>query len=202
MSEILWTGFMSRTSAELGWATNTVRFPEQPVVATVALASYLGQNGERFEPFQPRYVQCWIETEKTPLLSLAGIVIPNPDRFADVQVWLSTTWIRFELQTDGVGGGAVETIFSTGTGVNQKLDAVDQVHRVVHDEQGRVIGVHREVQLEGGPDLDETAIEDAVLARAAASRLTGLQVAPVDLDAFSSGARLRVDVESGRVRAE
>jgi hypothetical protein len=202
MTNILWTGWMGRSATTLGWSTHTVRFSQREVSATVALASYLDQNGEKFEPFQPRYARCWIETEKTPVITEGFVTFPNPDYFADVQVWIDTTWLTFQLQTNGVGGGAVETIYDRSDTVARPLSVANQVHRVLHDERGTVVGVHRETQLEGGDDLDEAAIDDSLLARAAASQLTGLRVVPTDLDAFPSSAQLRVDAETGRVYGE
>jgi hypothetical protein len=202
MTDILWTGWMGRSATTLGWETHTVRFSQRQVSATVALASYLDQNGERFAPFQPRYARCWIETEKTPMISAGPFTFPNPDVFADVQVWIDTTWLTFQLQTNGVGGGAVETIFdmsNAGAGVRR---VANHVQRIVHDEGGKVVGIHRETQLEGGADLDEAAIDNSLLARAAASHLAGLRVIQTDLDAFPSSAQLRVDAETGKVYAE
>ena len=198
MAGILWTGFMGRTATTLGWQTNTVRFAEREVAATVALSSYLGQNGDRFAPFQQRYARCWIETERTPVIVVAGTTIPMADPFADVQVRMTTSWLTFQLQTDGVGGGAVETVYDIAATSGMPA-VVDRTDRVVHDERGRMVATHREVQLEGGAALDPGAIDEVLLARAAALELEGLHVAPVDLDAFPGGAMLAVDVESGRV---
>jgi hypothetical protein len=96
----------------------------------------------------------------------------------------------------------VETIFdmsNAGAGVRR---VANHVQRIVHDEGGKVVGIHRETQLEGGADLDEAAIDNSLLARAAASHLAGLRVIQTDLDAFPSSAQLRVDAETGKVYAE
>lgn len=200
MVGIYWTGFAGRTNPALGWATNTVRFSLRRVAATVALSSVVGQNGDRFEPFANRAVRCWLETERTPTTVLGGVVIATPDLFADVQVQLETTWVRFQLQTNGSAGGALETVYDLSGAADAFPAVVNRSDRVVHDADGVVVGIHREEQLEGADDLDDAVVDAAVDARIAADELSGLTVLRTDLSAFPASADLRVDVASRAVR--
>ena len=199
MSTLPWTGHLARPKSTLGWATQTVRFPRSYVAATIALAHHLHQEGQRFEAYHPRYAQCWIETEQTPWVHFSGSGYPNADRFRDVQVRLETTWLTFQLQTNGIGAGAVLTVFGFPAPFASRFTDL-----VAHDPKGQVVGVHREALLEGAAESDDDELGEAMRARAAELEIgeVGVVRADLDLARIPSDAGLRVDLENGRLVVE
>jgi hypothetical protein len=202
MSNVFYGAWLWR-SGSLGWATHTARFQTTPILATIQLSSFSTQNGDRFAAFQPHYALAYIETVNTPTIIIGGVAIPNPNKLTDNNVWLTTDHVTFQLQVDNPGGSASafglihdRSSVLAGLNIRRTLDFA------VHDDEGVVVGTHREVQLEGGAALDPDAVQEHILARAAAASDRTLSVAPVDLADLRAGTPFRIDPRTKRVVPE
>jgi hypothetical protein len=202
MSNVFYGAWLWR-SGSLGWATHTARFPTTPILATIQLSSFSMQNGDRFMQFEQHYAQAYIETVNTPIIVVGGIAIPNPNKLTDNNVWLTTDHVTFQLQADNVNGSASafglihdRSSVLAGPDIRRTLDFA------VHDDEGVVVGTHREVQLEGGSALDPDAVQERILARAAAASGRSLSVAPVDMTDLPAGTPFRIDPRTKRVVPE
>ena len=198
MSNLFYGIWMARTSGGLGWDTWAVNFPRLPIWGTIQLSSFTIQEGERFSPFRSRYAMAYIETVNTPTLSVGGIVIPNPDKLRDNNVFLTTDHITLQLQTDGVvsasGFGLIHDMSSTV----DFAEPVNTLEFALYDDDGTVMGTHHEVQLYGGQELDADQIQEAVLIRANADADRRLDIIPVDLSELPTGGAFRIDPRTRR----
>ncbi|MFN8585727.1 MAG: hypothetical protein U0446_10455 [Dehalococcoidia bacterium] len=203
MTELFYTTALSRHASGLGWSTRTARFEYAPVQANIQLSYYDAQNGERFEPFQPRFARTWIETPMTPTTVVAGMTIPMPNVLKDSTVWLTTDRLTFQLQTENVTAVAVGMIWDRRPDLGRwgrasRLTAGVTLDLAIHDEAGNVIGTHQEVQLEGGRPIDPEEVQARVLDRAQATSNARLSAAIVDLSQLPEDASFRIDTSSGR----
>lgn len=202
MSNVFYGAWLWR-SGSLGWATHTARFQMTPILATIQLSSFSMQNGDRFAQFQQHYAQAYIETVNTPIIVVGGIAIPNPNKLTDNNVWLTTDHVTFQLQVDNVNGSASAFgLIHDRSSVLAGLNVQRSLDFAVHDDEGVVVGTHREVQLEGGSALDPDAVQERILARAAAASERTLSITPVDLTDLSAGVPFRVDPRTKRVVPE
>lgn len=200
MSNVFYGAWLVRTGS-LGWATHTARFPTTPILATIQLSSFSTQHGERFDAFQPHYALAYIETVNTPIIVIGGMAIPNPNKLTDNNVWLTTDHVTFQLQADNANGSASAFgLIHDRSAVLAGLDIRHTLDFAVHDDAGTVVGTHREVQVAGGAALDPDAVQERILARAAAASQRSLSVAPVDLTDLPAGSAFRIDPRTKRVR--
>jgi hypothetical protein len=199
MSNVFYGAWLARVGA-LGWATHTARFQETLIVATIQLSSFSTQNGERFVPFQSKYALAYIETVNTPTLSIGGLAIPNPNKLTDNNVWLTTDHVTFQLQVDNVEGSASAFgLIHDRSSVLADVSIQRSLDFAVHDDEGLVVGTHREVQLYGGSELDPDLVQDRILGRADAASDRKLQIMPVDLSDLPAGAPFRIDPRTKHV---
>jgi hypothetical protein len=193
MSNVFYGAWLWR-SGPLGWATHTARFQTTPILATIQLSSFSTQNDDRFAPFQPHYALAYIETVNTPVIVVGGIAIPNPNKLTDNNVWLTTDHVTFQLQVDNVNGSASAFgLIHDRSSVLSDLSIRRTLDFAVHDDEGVVVATHREVQLDGGPELDPDAVQERILGRAAAATDRTLSIAPVDLTSLPAGTPFRID---------
>lgn len=199
MSNVFYGAWLWR-SGSLGWATHTARFQQTSILATIQLSSFSTQNNQSFVPFQSRYALAYIETINTPTIIVGGLAIPNPNKLTDNNVWLTTDHVTFQLQVDNADGSASAFgLIHDRSSVLADVSVQRSLDFVVHDDEGAVLGTHREVQLDGGSALDPDAIQERILRRANATSERSLQVAQVDLSDLSAGAPLRIDPRTKRV---
>lgn len=199
MSNVFYGAWLVRTGS-LGWATHTARFPTTPILATIQLSSFSTQHGERFDAFQPHYALAYIETVNTPIIVIGGMAIPNPNKLTDNNVWLTTDHVTFQLQADNANGSA--SAFGLIHDRSSVLAGPDIRHTLdfaVHDDEGNVVGTHREVQVAGGAALDPDAVQERILTRAAAASQRSVSIAPVDLTDLPAGSPFRIDPRTKRV---
>lgn len=202
MSNVFYGAWLARTGS-LGWATHTARFQTTPILATIQLSSFSTQHGDRFDAFQPHYALAYIETVNTPIIVVGGIAIPNPNKLTDNNVWLTTDHVTFQLQADNANGSASAFgLIHDRSSVLAGLDIRRTLDFAVHDDEGVVVGTHREVQLEGGAALDPDAVQERILARAAAASERTLSITPVDLTDLPAVVPFRVDPRTNRVVPE
>jgi hypothetical protein len=200
MSNVFYGIWMARdrVTADLGWDTTVAWFIRLPIWGTIQLSSFSIQEGDRFAQFRRRYAMAYIETVNTPTMSAGGVTFPNPDKLRDNNVFLTTDHITFQLQTDGVvsasGFGMIHDMSST---VNF-AEPVNSLAFAVFDEDGAVLGTHREVQLYGGKELDGDDIQQAVLTRASAEADRQLDIIPVDPSNLPAGGAFRIDTRTRR----
>lgn len=199
MSNVFYGAWLVRVGG-LGWATHTARFQQSLIVATIQLSSFSTQNGDRFVPFQSRYALAYIETVNTPTLSVGGLAIPNPNKLTDNNVWLTTDHVTFQLQVDNVNGSASAFgLIHDRSSVLADARIQRSLDFAVHDDDGLVVGTHREVQLSGGSPLDPDLIQERILGRANASSDKDLQILQSDLSDLPAGAPFRIDPRTRRV---
>ena len=208
MSGIFFTSPLSKSSANgAAWAHVEAYFPELQVFANVLLSAYRTQAPERFASFQPNWAEAWIVTPETPTTTIAGIPIPTR---RDNTVYLKTTRLTFWLQVSNGGSGnpatsasAVGIIYDTTPSAAFDLkSAVQQLHLAVYAEDGTVVGTHRSLRLDGGPEFDEDEIRTRVLAEAhvLSEREQGsLKVATFGYDEMPANTDFRVNPSTGKV---
>ena len=198
MSNVFYSIWMARNAGNLGWDTTVAWFPRLPIWGTIRLSSFSIQEGDRFSAFRTRYAMAYIETVNTPMLSIGSVSIPNPDKLRDSNVFLTTDHITFQLQTDGVvsasGFGLIHDMSSTV----DFAEPVNSVEFAVFDEDGSVLGTHREVQIYGGKELDGDDIQQSVLARASAEADRSVDIIPVELSNLPGGGAFRIDTRTRR----
>lgn len=202
-----------RTGPDLGWVTKRTSFSEQWVWAHISLAGYRLSFPEQYPYFQPAYAEAYIVSPQTPIEHAGPVSFPAADRIKDTQVSMKTSWLEFNLTTNGVGGNAVAVIHGLRP---DEADSHDPIHLgfeqenvrlfVTYDEQGLVRGVHEEVQLPGGETRDDGVVRDVVIEQSRVRLLDLGDEASVDLetmlvhpDEVRDGVELRVNPESGRI---
>jgi hypothetical protein len=211
MSGIFFTTPLSKTaSTGASWAHVDAYFPRLQVFANVLLSAYRTQTPESFTGFQPSWAEAYIVTPETPMTTLGfGISFPTT---RDNTVFLTTDHLTFWLQVSNGGSSnppasasAVGVIYDFAPAATFDLkNSVKQLDLAVHTEDGTVIGTHKSIQLDGGPDFDEEETRERVLTEAhAVSGLErgALQVATFRPDELPATFDVRVNPSTGRAEA-
>ncbi|MFL6072439.1 MAG: hypothetical protein ACJ73S_03480 [Mycobacteriales bacterium] len=191
MSNVFYGAWLVRRGS-LGWATHVAWFQEVPITATIQLSSFSIQEPEAFSAFQPRYAMAYIVTVNTPTIVVGGVTIPNPNKETDNNVWLTTDHVTFQLQAENVSSASAFGLIHDRSSSMRKADVVRSMDFAIYDDDGTVIGTHREVQLYGGSELDAQEIQERALVQANASSDRSLAIVPVDLADIPVGA-FRID---------
>ncbi|MFG1814529.1 hypothetical protein ACGFIF_12240 [Kribbella sp. NPDC049174] len=188
---------MSKTaSSGASWDHVDAGFPEVQVFANVLLSAYRTQTSEFFSGFQPSWAEAYIVTPQTPMTTIAGISFPTR---RDNTVFLRTNFLTFWLQVSN-GGSANRPTMASAVGIIYDLtpDAAfdlkspaQQLSLAVHTEDGTVLGTHRSVRMDGGPELDEDEFRERVLAHAYGR--TGREPGSLQLAAFDYDQMPRTD---------
>ncbi|WP_322411373.1 hypothetical protein [Microbacterium invictum] len=195
MAHPFYSAWMVRKGS-LGWATHEASFAHRSILAHVQLSSYALQDGERFQSFRRQYAYAYIETINTPT-GPYGIPLPNKD--TDSFVWLDTDHLTFQLQADGPQSvSAFGLIHDLDARAADRATVLDSQDFAVYDEDGTVVGSHQSVRLDGGQQLDTDRIQERVLERAKTVTDRGVDIVPVDLSGFASGAEYRIDPRTHR----
>jgi hypothetical protein len=182
----------------LGWSTHKVSFEEGPINAHFMLSAYDVQNDESYVSFEPRFAYAYIETPETPTSNLG---IPMANQLTDNSVWLTSDWVTFLLETENVTAGAVGVIFDRRPdGVEGQRPVVRAIDFALHDDDGIVHGTHREVQLEGGRDIDVDEVREFALARGRQRTAQPLQATSIDRNQIPAGVAYKIDPKTGRIQ--
>ncbi|MEU4603812.1 hypothetical protein AB0F43_12605 [Kribbella sp. NPDC023972] len=99
---------------------------------------------------------------------MRGISFPTR---RDSTVYLQTNFLTFWLQVSNGGSAnrptsasAVGIIYdTTPDGAFDLKSAAQQLDLAVHTEDGTVLGTHRSLRLDGGPEFDEDEVRERVL---------------------------------------
>ncbi|ASD22862.1 hypothetical protein B7495_12805 [Cryobacterium sp. LW097] len=195
MSHVFYGVWLVRRGG-LGWATHEAKFPTLPILAHIQLSSVHLQDGDRFQMFRQQYALAYIETVNTP----SGIWgIPNPNKETDNNVWLTTDHLTFQLQVDGVvTASAFGLIHDLSAGAGSEAKVTYSRDLAIFDDEGRVVGTHRVVQLEGGGRIDLDDVQERVLERATARSDRHVDVVPVDLEGIPPDAEFRINLRTRR----
>jgi hypothetical protein len=164
------------------------------------LTSFWVQAPERFTAFQKHMAQAYIVTRNTPP-GLLGF--PTPDKLRDSSAWLVTDNVTFHLDTDNsvVAASALGLIYDGSATAANREDVMRTLDFAVYDDEGTVLATHREVQLYGGNELDEDAIQESVLNQARSASDVSLMIVPVDLSSVPSDMPIRIDPRTQRILA-
>jgi hypothetical protein len=201
MADLIYTPWLSAVTRNdsLVFASKTVRFPESDVVAHVSLSALSDSAPERYQPFRRSGAEAWIESPESP--HLAGFTVHHWARDAQAQV--RTSWLTFWLRADSGAAAAVGavlgapgvSIFGVIGGVVLSLDWV----RFTAD--GRVLGVHSLVLLEGAEPVDPDDAERELRESPLPGVDEDLQVLRFNPADFPADAALGVDPGTGEVFA-
>jgi len=112
MGELFWAEALARVNREPPYkgpfhVSKRVQFPEQPIIATIALSAYKLQEGNLFQSWRRGDAYSWIQTPHTPYNAYA----PEGDPGEDQMVRLRTSWLYFYLEGGGVWAAAVGSIY-------------------------------------------------------------------------------------------
>jgi hypothetical protein len=198
MSNAFYGVWMARESETLGWDTHVAYFPQLPIWGTIQLSSFSIQQGAQFAQFRRQYAFAYIETVNTPMLSAGTFSFPNPDKLRDNNVFLTTDHVTFQLQTDGLVSASGYCFIHDMSSTVNFAEPVNSLAFAVFDEDGAVLRTHREVQLDGGKELDGDDIQQAVLTRASAEADRPLDIIPVDYSNLPAGGAFRIDTRTRR----
>jgi hypothetical protein len=188
-------------SGGLGWATHKVSFEEGPINAHFMLSAYDVQNDESYVSFEPRFAYAYIETPETPTSTLGGVPVPMVNQLTDNSVWLTTDSVTFLLETQNVTAGAVGVIFDRRPdGVEGQRQVVRAIDLAVHDDDGIVHGIHSDVQLEGGADVDVDEVRGLALARGQQRTGQQLRATPIDRNQIPVGVSYKIDPKTGGIQ--
>jgi hypothetical protein len=188
-------------SGGLGWATHKVTFEEGPINAHFMLSAYNVQNDENFVSFEPHFAYAYIETPETPSSTFAGVSVPMANQLTDNSVWLTTDWVTFLLETENAIAGAVGVIFDRRPdGVEGQRRVVRAIDFALHDDDGVVHGTHREVQLEGGRDINVDEVREMALARGEQRTGEPLRATAIDRNQIPAGVSFKIDPSTGRIQ--
>jgi hypothetical protein len=195
MSHVFYGAWLVRRGG-LGWATHEAEFANRRILAHIQLSALHLQDGDTFQMFRQQYALAYIETVNTP----SGIWgIPNPNKETDNNVWLTTDHLTFKLQVDGVvTASAFGLIHDLDSGADSEAKVTYSRDLAVFDDDGRVVGTHRVVQLDGGRRIDLDAVQERVLERAVAQSDRNVDVVPVDLDGIPADAEFRINLRTRR----
>ena len=195
MSHVFYGAWLVRRGS-LGWATHEAWFPRTSVLAHIQLSALYLQNGEAFEMFKRQYALAYIETVNTPT-GVWGIPFPNKE--TDNHVWLETDHVTFQLQADGVETcSAFGLVHDLGVGASGQREVKRAFDFAAFDSDGVVVGTHRAVQLDDGPELDADEVLERVRERAVVRSDRAVDVVPVDLSGVPEAADFRIDVRTRR----
>jgi hypothetical protein len=197
MSNVFYSAWLVRQGS-LGWATHVARFANVPILAQMTLSTFSIQEGGGFQAFKQQYAFAYLETVNTPNIVVGGLVIPNPNKLTDNHAWLTTDHVTFQLQADGVVAASAYGLIHDRSSAFHDVQVRRSLDFAVHDEYGAVLGTHREVQLDGGAELDPDGIQERALARATAEAGRDLQIVPVDLTDIPPGATFSIDPRTRR----
>jgi len=131
-------------------------------------------------------------------LVVAGLAIPNPNKLTDNNVWLTTDHVTFQLQADNVVAASAFGLIHDRSSSVFRADVMKSVDFAVYDDDGTVLGTHREVQLYGGAELDPDQIQEQALTRARAGSERSLDIVPVDPMDVPPGGAFRIDPRTRR----
>lgn len=206
MPGFFFTDALSKVGGSNSWDTTTAWFENVPIYATITLSMYAQQNQQNHVPFELHTAETWIETPATPHMVLAGILVPIPNVFSDSTVWMTTDHVKFTLHVQNVTAAAVGQIYDRRPDADYAADVSrDDLRRVlqdvrfaVYEENGTVVGTHREVQLEGGRTIDIEAVRDRFLIQSTARSERALKVAVLDQELVPRGRAFTIDPSSGR----
>lgn len=198
MTGIFFTAPLARTSWQgSSWAYVDAYFPELQVFANIFLSAYRTRNSEQFAAFEPTWAEGYIVSPATPTTRIGGASIPTQ---RDSTVYVKTSQLTFRLQVNNASATAVGTIYDA-TPTFSIREPVQQLDFAVHEEDGTVLGTHRAVRLEGGPEIDEDEVRERVLATgyALAEREQGsLRVAAFDARAMATDTDFRINPSTGQ----
>jgi hypothetical protein len=210
MSGIFFTSPLTKSaSSGAAWAQVDAGFPELQVFANVLLSAYRTQTPESFSGFQPSWAEAYIVTPQTPTTTILGISIPTR---RDNTVYLKTNFLTFWLQVSN-GGSANRPTSASAVGIIYDMtpaaafdlkSAAQQLDLAVHTEDGTVLGTHRSVRMDGGPEFDEDEVRERVLAHAYArtGREQGsLRLASFGYDQMPLTSDFRVNPSTGEAES-
>jgi hypothetical protein len=193
------TWLWRQSEDEPGWATHHASWPPSlPVEANIALCGFDLQNAAQFTSFEPRFAYAYIETPETPTEVLGGVTIPLANQLTDTTVWLTTTTVTFQLEAQNTTVAAVGMVYDTSDAVGHALPVAQTLDLAVHDENGRVVGTHREVQLGDQGHIDIDQVRESVLTRARTRSDRSLRTAVIDLSQLRAGDPFAIDPATGR----